>query len=123
MVRVMITFLAFFLLTQPAGLLDRDWRMAAAGGEAPVLRLSSGRASGTTGCNRFSGSFTLEDGGRLTIGAVAVTRRACDEPSMRREREFLGVLQRVNGYRLEDGELLLLENGWEIARFRIPESR
>lgn len=93
-------------------------------GSAPEIRFNSRegeRVMGATGCNRFSGTYRLEKGGRLTVGAVAVTRMACAAETMETESRFLDVLRRVNGYRIEDGELLLLEHGWEIARFRVLE--
>lgn len=114
------------ILAAPGGLLDRTWRMVNVEGSAPEIYFSSAespRVTGTTGCNRFSGTYAIEKGGRLTIGTVAVTRRACAAETMEAERRFLDLLRRVNGYRIEDGELLLLEHGWELARFRIPNSR
>lgn len=118
----MITLLAVLALAAPGDLLDRTWRMVDAQRGAPEIRFHSGaeaRVAGTTGCNRFSGSYQFEKGGRLTVGTVAVTRMACAPEAMEAERRFLDVLRRVNGYRIEDGELLLLEHGWEIARFQV----
>jgi heat shock protein HslJ len=118
--------LAFMMLGAPGDLLERTWRMVNVEGSAPEIRFSSGaepRVMGTTGCNRFSGTYKLEKGGRLTVGTVAVTRMACAAETMEVERRFLEALGRVNGFRIEDGELLLLEHGWELARFRVPKSR
>jgi heat shock protein HslJ len=59
---------------------------------APRLRLAAdGSLSGTTGCNRFVGRYELA-GTALTIGPLATTRMACDEPVTRQEHALLRVL-------------------------------
>jgi heat shock protein HslJ len=59
---------------------------------APRLRLAAdGSLSGTTGCNRFVGRYELA-GTALTIGPLATTRMACDEPATRQEHALLRVL-------------------------------
>jgi heat shock protein HslJ len=55
---------------------------------------SDGRVSGSTGCNRFTGTYS-QDGSTLTIGTLATTRRACLPEVMRREEQFLEVLSKV----------------------------
>jgi heat shock protein HslJ len=55
---------------------------------------SDGRVSGSTGCNRFSGTYS-QDGDALTIGTLATTRRACLPEVMRREQQFLTLLGNV----------------------------
>jgi heat shock protein HslJ len=49
---------------------------------------------GSTGCNRFSGSYS-QDGYALTIGILATTRRACLPDLMKREQQFLLMLDKV----------------------------
>ena len=97
-----------------------------AGSEPPTtLQLrSDGRLSGRTACNGYFGSYQWEgetlSAGRLattrpertpeTVAtpAIATTRMACTPTQMADERRFLGVLERVNAWRLqEDGSLLL----------------
>lgn len=56
------------------------------------LVFQDGRVSGSSGCNRFQGPFTLE-GGVLQIGPLATTRMACDEAVMTQEQEFLRALE------------------------------
>ncbi len=53
-----------------------------------------GRVGGSTGCNRFAGSYS-QDGHALTIGTLATTRRACLPEVMQRERQFLALLEEV----------------------------
>jgi heat shock protein HslJ len=55
---------------------------------------SDGRVRGSTGCNRFTGTYS-QDGSALTIGTLATTRRGCLPEFMRREEQFLEVLSKV----------------------------
>jgi len=55
---------------------------------------SEGRVSGSTGCNRFSGTYN-QDGDALTIGTLATTRKACRPEAMKREQQFLALLGKV----------------------------
>jgi heat shock protein HslJ len=109
------------MMLAPADDLARNaWRMKGVDAPVPVMEFGAAgmpRVSGFAGCNRFSGTFELTEGGRLKFGAMAVTRMACDDEAMKREQEFLEMLGKVNGYRFDGGELLLLENGWEAGRF------
>jgi heat shock protein HslJ len=73
-----------------------------------TLLLDAGVASGSTGCNRYSGPYTL-DGDALTIGALAVTEMACEEPAMQVESAVLVALGTVLAWRMEDEALQLLD--------------
>jgi heat shock protein HslJ len=48
--------------------------------------------SGSSGCNTFTGSYTL-DGINVTIGPLASTMMACEQPAMDQETAFLTALQ------------------------------
>lgn len=112
--------LLLLLTPAPAELTRHPWRMTDQPSPAPEMRFTAGdppRVSGFAGCNQFSANYELTEGGRLTFGAVVLTRMACEDAAMRREQQFLDLLRRVNGYRFDGPELLLLENGWEAARF------
>ena len=72
-------------LTSPGGAAGE----ATGGKPAPLsVRFSDGRASGFSGCNRFTGSYT-RDGDTLTVGRLAGTMMACPEPRMAAEKAFL----------------------------------
>lgn len=82
------------------------------GGRAPTMRLdpSDQRVGGTTGCNGYSGPFTLK-GDSLTFGALVSTRRACVDPEMnRQEAAFLAALTATRAWRV-DGDTLELRDG------------
>jgi heat shock protein HslJ len=82
-----------------------------------LLDRDSGRASGSGGCNTFTGPYRLA-GASLTFGDVAVTARACAGPVGDLEHAYLGALTRVGGYRLLGAELQLLAEEGVVARFR-----
>ena len=59
------------------------------------------------------------DGDALEIGTVAGTNMACPPPADRVEREYLAALERVAGWQVDDGELVLSDaDGRELLRFR-----
>ena len=77
-----------------------EWRVASIDGAAmaegpqqPTIAFNSddGQVSGSTGCNRFNGTFTFQkDANELTFGPLATTRKMCrgDNP----EQAFLAVM-------------------------------
>ena len=88
------------------------WRLTAVGSKDlagfetdPVTaRFEAGRVSGFSGCNRFTGGYTL-DGGSVVVGPLAGTMMACSDPRMALEKTFLGALtgtlrQAISGDRL-----------------------
>ena len=82
-----------------------------------VLDGAEKQASGSGGCNHFSGPYRLQ-GGSLTFGNLAATEMACAGPGMEVEGAYFRTLGRVGGYRLTgDGLQLLAEEG-VVARFR-----
>jgi heat shock protein HslJ len=77
---------------------------------APTARFEGGMVSGSTGCNRFTGPYSVE-GDTLELGAIASTRMACVPPADAVEREFLAALERVEHWRSDGGSLVLLGDG------------
>ena len=73
-----------------------------------VFDFANNRLSGNSGCNNFTASFTLVDGGKLATGAIMGTKMAC--PNLEGEAEFLQALS--------DTTLLTLpnENVLQIAK-------
>ena len=51
-----------------------------------------GQVSGNAGCNTYTGAYTL-DGTSLTVGPLATTMMACEQPIMDQETKFLAALQ------------------------------
>ncbi|GAB4428135.1 MAG: hypothetical protein OHK0015_10770 [Chloroflexi bacterium OHK40] len=74
------------------------------GRKATIQFDADGRASGSTGCNRYFGGYTAE-AGRLTMSQMGSTRMTCPEPLMAQETTFLDVLGRAVSYTI-DGDTL-----------------
>lgn len=100
------------------GLGDGTWQLTglpgqalpARPGQAVTLRFADGRVQGFSGCNQFSGAYTLE-GERLVVGNVAGTMMACDEPAMAIERSFLAAFSGALDAGVTDGRLTLTPAG------------
>jgi len=102
----------------PVSLTGTHWRLielngkpipAAKEGQKEIyieLNKPSGMVSGSGGCNRIMGSFTLGEGGRLTFSQMASTRMMCPE-GMEVEAALLKVLGEANNYS-QQGETLSL---------------
>jgi len=73
-----------------------------------------GRVSGRSGCNRFSGGYTLTGEG-LSFGPLRVTRMACPEPQMETEQRFLDLIQKVSRATPGENRQLRLMAGDEQA--------
>ena len=105
-------------------LLSLDWRLVglarsaapAATGPGASLRLDPDqRATGFTGCNRFSAAFQVE-GDSIRFDAFRTTRRACTQ-GLEIETTFLRALEDARTWRVRGGELELLADDRVLARF------
>lgn len=80
---------------------------------------SSGRVSGSGGCNRVNGSFT-RTASELKLGQIASTKMACGDPARNTlEAQFIQALQATASYRLQGpGRMALLDGtGRTVAVF------
>ncbi|MBX3178574.1 MAG: META domain-containing protein [Candidatus Hydrogenedentes bacterium] len=116
--------------SDPMSIQDIAWELAGIGEasapEAPVpdtsvtllLDAASGEASGSAGCNRYVGKYTL-DGNGLTFGPIAATKRYCGAPEgvMAQESAVLAALQATSHFTLEDDVLTLHQDGDRVLRF------
>ena len=99
------------------GLDGSAWTMAmppGAGSNAkgvPTMRFEAGRVSGSDGCNRFNGPYTSAGPGKLQFGSPrAATMMACPtEDGARTAGVFDEALSATHGYRIEAGQLVLLD--------------
>lgn len=90
---------------------------AVVGAEATLL-FADGRITGTTGCNRYTGSYTLGEDGAIDFGPLASTMMACAEPQMQQEMAFGKALEVAVRYTVSVGALILSDaNGVEVAIF------
>lgn len=75
-------------------------------GVRATLELIAGRATGSTGCNHYAGSYQ-RDGEQLSIDPGGITQRACPGPQMTVETGFLAALGRVTSLTDDDGQMQL----------------
>jgi heat shock protein HslJ len=73
---------------------------------------SDGRVSGSSGCNRFTGPYRLDDTDAITIGPLAGTGRRCPDPEvMALEQEYLAALQAATQLEVSAQHLTLRDAG------------
>jgi heat shock protein HslJ len=77
----------------------------------PLAAFKDGVMTGYAGCNTFSGPYTI-DGENFTVGPIASTRMACEEPMASVENAYLAALAVVDKVAiLADGKLQLWDSG------------
>lgn len=83
------------------------------GGLPSLHFLDDGKLSGFSGCNNFSGNFSLEGTGiRLDPGAI--TKKIC---SGKGAQDFLSALGKVGDLRIGKEKLTLLDGSTELMSF------
>jgi heat shock protein HslJ len=108
-----------------ASLTNTRWKLVQLGADAvsvpdgprePHIILQDGRAAGSGGCNRMSGSYTL-NGKSLRFTPMLATKMYC-EGGMQYERPFFDALERTSAWRIDGGKLEMLNDGGNVlARF------
>ncbi len=63
------------------------------------------RYSGTSGCNRMTGSYEIDNKRKIKFGDAAITKMACEDMAF--ENSFLSALKSVDNYVSEENTLLL----------------
>jgi heat shock protein HslJ len=106
------------LSTDNRSLVGREWRLVSMGpvgnetdvipGTRPTLSFGEDRrASGSTGCNSFSGTYEV-NGDRISFGRLVSTRRAClDQRANQQEQRYLSALESANRFRIIANRLTL----------------
>ena len=90
-----------------------------AGSKPLTLRLDGGRASGSAGCNSFTGSYEIESEDRIEFGPLATTRMACEPDVMEQERRYLAILAAARSFsRYGNGSLSVIAPDGRAVRFR-----
>jgi copper homeostasis protein (lipoprotein) len=104
------------------------WKLVEFGGEPArvaeniaephlLLHPATKQATGSTGCNRFSGPYELS-GDSLRLGPLTSTRRACLDPEMnRQESTLLEGFDATRSWKTTDDTLVLSGGGEPVARF------
>jgi len=119
---------------QPAGLAGTAWEVSGyntgrqavssvrAGSRITLEFSADGGLSGSSGCNRFSGPWTLA-GGALRVGPLRTTRMACEPEVMQQEAAFLAALQGATVVRREGERLELRTAEGALAATATAASR
>jgi putative lipoprotein len=81
---------------------------------ADLVFAEDGTVSGSTGCNRFSGTY-VADGSSLTFSPLAATTMACDEPASSQELAVLTGLEATASYTIEGSTLALLDGSGSLV--------
>lgn len=109
-----------------AGLENATWRLTGLPGQtlapdmgrnAVTINFEGGRVHGFSGCNQFTGSYTLE-GDRLVLGMLGGTMMACEGPAMSIENHFLKAFSGALHIVIAENDLSLRpENEADALRF------
>ena len=111
--------------TAASGLTGRTWVLATLAGKPPVSGTeltieftAKRRASGSAGCNRYTGTYKVS-GSAIRISRMATTQRACAEPIERQETAFLNALSRARSFVVNGATLTLKSVGGQgLATFK-----
>ena len=77
-------------------------------GSTVTATFSADTVSGSSGCNDYNGPYTL-NGTTLKIGPLATTMKACEQPLMDQEHQFLTALQAATTFS-QSGPIITLKN-------------
>ncbi|HET6861833.1 MAG TPA: META domain-containing protein [Pyrinomonadaceae bacterium] len=110
-----------------------QWRLDSfgkAGDEKPILDGTSitiqfgtdGRASGSSGCNSYSGTYNAE-GEHLSFGQMISTMRACVEPKAnQQEQTYMAALRAITRFTITESRLTLSDGGEVVLNFSSQSS-
>lgn len=106
-----------------------EWRLVSLGpagsettvvaGTTVTLRFAEdNRASGSTGCNSYGGTYQVR-GDNISFSRLISTRRAClDQNANEQEQRFLSLLGAANRFRFTSGRLTVLsDRGRSVLNF------
>lgn len=132
MITLAIAVLALLLFSacssnaEGQSLTEQIWMLTELGGKAPLLETTitaefspDGSVSGSSGCNRYSGPYTV-DGNNIEMGPFASTLMACPDLIMAQEALYLKALETGSTYQISDDELTIKDkNSNALAVFTV----
>ena len=101
------------------------WRPVSFGSSQPspqqqIVFGADGRVYGSDGCNRFSGRYSVDANGKLTIDTASMmaTKMGCRDLNVQTAtKALMQALTDVRGYRVDGDSLILLDSaGNELAQ-------
>ncbi len=115
-----LIFLSACASSQPGSggdLTGQVWVLSELGGKSleastgiSALFTSGGKVSGSSGCNRYSGSYTVS-GTSITFSQLASTMMMCDSPVMAQETAYLKALGEAKTFTVKGNQLSLFDSG------------
>ena len=100
------------------------WKVITFAGQTPLADHpitfefdNEGNIAGDGSCNRFGGACQIE-GGKIEVGPLRSTRRACEPDIMQQEHKFLAVLGAATAWSIEGHELVLTGSEGQIRAAR-----
>lgn len=127
---VLITFLQSCNSTKAVSssdiLTETNWELTSINGKpADAANYNSGlpvayfstdnKISGNGGCNRYNGSYNINEEGGINISQMASTKMFCPGDG---ESEFMKALETVDGATIDKDKLILLKGIEEILVFK-----
>ena len=101
-----------------SSLMGQELDLSQFSGGLPSLNfLDDGNLAGFSGCNNFSGNFTLEASG-LLLDSGAITKKMCPGSG---EQDFISVLNKVKDLKISKDKLILLDGSTELMSF-VPKN-
>ena len=76
-----------------------------------TARFADGTVSGTSAVNSYGGSYNVGPGGAFSVGEMASTLMAGEEPAMRAEGAYMTLLGQARTYSVKQGTLTLYDAG------------
>ncbi len=95
--------------------------VAPVAGVTSTLSFESTGVSGTSGCNSFIGSFSV-NGNVITFGDLIATLAACEEAVMAQETALLELLHGDVSFTVENGALTLTNADGQTASYTSPSA-
>ncbi len=99
----------------PGDLNGTNWRLVAFASDEPVPSeveitavFEAAQVSGSAGCNRYFAGLEPNANDGPAFSPIGTTRMACSEPLMEAEARYLSLLQRVERFGMQAGNLVLV---------------
>jgi heat shock protein HslJ len=75
-----------------------------------TLQIANGQISGSAGCNTYNATLTgsTDDPSVFKVGSIATTKKACPDPIMKQETDYLTHLGQAKAWKYDAGQLALL---------------
>lgn len=77
----------------------------------------NGQVSGFSGCNDYSGTYTVGQDGTVKMGPITATQKTCDQPAnvMQQESQYLAALQSAATFQVQGSSLTAQNANGELA--------